>query len=176
MSCLKSTGAGPLHSLPVRAVRDDLGRSHQCEFSSVQFSRSVVSDSLRPHGLQHLSITNNRSVLRLMSIVSVMPLRPSQYPGSIAGGPFIQEEGKASRISSVKQRHARCPPPMSPGARTLISPTDTKSMLHSVIKTFYVVSSLNSHLGGFYSFVYFLSREVICKRAKRIFTKKYFFN
>ena len=25
----------------------------QVQFSSVQFSRSVVSDSLRPHGLQH---------------------------------------------------------------------------------------------------------------------------
>ena len=46
-------------------------------FSSVQFSRSVMSDSLRPHGLQHglqasLSITNSRSLLRLMSIESVM--------------------------------------------------------------------------------------------------------
>ena len=37
-----------------------------------------MSDSLRPHGLQHglqasLSITNSRSLLRLMSIESVMP-------------------------------------------------------------------------------------------------------
>ena len=60
-----------------------------------QFSRSVVSDSLRPHGLQHnklpcscvwlfmtpqtaaqqasLSITNSQSLLKLMSIESVMP-------------------------------------------------------------------------------------------------------
>ena len=37
--------------------------------SSVQFSRSVVSDSLRPHRLQaSLSITNYRSLLKLMSI------------------------------------------------------------------------------------------------------------
>ena len=46
-------------------------------FSSVQFSRSVVSDSLRPHESQHarpsLSITNSQSSLRLMSIESVMP-------------------------------------------------------------------------------------------------------
>ena len=46
-------------------------------FSSVHFSRSVVSDSLRPHELQHarppLSITNSQSSLRLMSIESVMP-------------------------------------------------------------------------------------------------------
>ena len=43
--------------------------------SSVQISRSVVSDSLRPHELQHasLSITNSRSSLKLTSIESVMP-------------------------------------------------------------------------------------------------------
>ena len=46
---------------------------------SVQFSRSVVSDSLRPHESwiaarqASLSITNSRSSLRLMSIKSVMP-------------------------------------------------------------------------------------------------------
>ena len=43
----------------------------------VQFSRSVVSDSLQPHESQHarppLSITNSRSSLRFMSIGSVMP-------------------------------------------------------------------------------------------------------
>ena len=46
-------------------------------FSSVQFSRSVVSGSLRPHGPQHARppcpITNSRSSLRLTSIESVMP-------------------------------------------------------------------------------------------------------
>ena len=49
--------------------------------SSVQFSRSVVSDSSQPHELQHaiaarqasLFITNSRSSLRLTSIKSVMP-------------------------------------------------------------------------------------------------------
>ena len=45
--------------------------------SSVQFSRSVVSNSLRPHGLQYaklpLSITNSQSLPRLMSIELVMP-------------------------------------------------------------------------------------------------------
>ena len=50
----------------------------------VQFSCSVTSDSLQPHGLQHtrpacpsrqasLSITNSWSLLRLISIESVMP-------------------------------------------------------------------------------------------------------
>ena len=46
-------------------------------FSSVQFSRSLLSDSLRPHESQHtrlpLSITNSWSLLKLMSIESVMP-------------------------------------------------------------------------------------------------------
>ena len=46
-------------------------------FSSVQFSHSVVSDSLQPHELQHakasLSTTNCWSLLKLMSIESVMP-------------------------------------------------------------------------------------------------------
>ena len=51
-----------------------LGSGLQC-LSSVQFSRSVVSDSLRPHESQHtsLSITNSRSLPKLMSIESVMP-------------------------------------------------------------------------------------------------------
>ena len=43
---------------------------------TVQFSRSVVSDSLRPHESQHArppSITNSRSSPRLKSIESVMP-------------------------------------------------------------------------------------------------------
>ena len=44
---------------------------------SLQFSRSVVSDSLQPHESQHarppLFITNSPSLLKLMSIESVMP-------------------------------------------------------------------------------------------------------
>ena len=45
-------------------------------FSLVQLSHSVVSDSLLHHGLQHavfLSITNFWSLLKLMSITSVIP-------------------------------------------------------------------------------------------------------
>ena len=61
--------------------------------SSVQFSHSVVSDSLWPHELLHARppcITNSRSSLKLMSIVSMMPskhlilcrplLLPSVFP------------------------------------------------------------------------------------------------
>ena len=47
------------------------------QLSSVQFSCSGVSDSLRPHELQHdrpsLYITNSRSSPKLMCIESVMP-------------------------------------------------------------------------------------------------------
>ena len=48
--------------------------THEC-VCSVQFSRSVVSDSLRPHEPWHarpLSITNSWSLLKLMSTESVM--------------------------------------------------------------------------------------------------------
>ena len=44
--------------------------------NTVQFSRSVMSDSLRLHGLQHarpLSITNSQSPPKSMSIESVIP-------------------------------------------------------------------------------------------------------
>ena len=47
-----------------------------CEFSSVQFSRSVVSDSAMPWTAAcqaSLSITNSQRLLKLMSIESVMP-------------------------------------------------------------------------------------------------------
>ena len=43
---------------------------------SVQFSRSVVSESLQPSGLQHARLlcpSPTRSLLKLMSIKSVMP-------------------------------------------------------------------------------------------------------
>ena len=45
-------------------------------YSSVQFSCSVVSYSLPPHGLQHansMSITKFWNLLKLMSVASVMP-------------------------------------------------------------------------------------------------------
>ena len=54
------------------------GRVGSTHFSSVQFSRSVVSDSLPPHESQHArppspSPTISRSSLRLTSIKSIMP-------------------------------------------------------------------------------------------------------
>ena len=58
-----------------------------------QFSHSVMSDFLRPHGLQHARppcITNSRSLPKLMSTESVMPsnhlilCRPVLLPPSIS--------------------------------------------------------------------------------------------
>ena len=66
----------------------------EIQFRSVQFSRSVVSDSLWPHGLHAVcqaspSITNSWSLPKLMSVESVMPSshlilwRPLLLPPSI---------------------------------------------------------------------------------------------
>ena len=63
---------------------------YMVDFSSVQFSRSVVSDSFRPHESQHarpLSITNSRSSLRLTPIESVMPSHPRSSPSPPAPNP-----------------------------------------------------------------------------------------
>ena len=57
--------------------------SHFLHFSSVQFSRSVVSDSATPWAAAcqtFLSITNSQSLLKPMSIKSVMP---SNHPTSV---------------------------------------------------------------------------------------------
>ena len=90
------------------------------QFSSVHFSRSVVSDSLQPRGLQHagvsLSITNSQSSLKLMSIsqcchpaisASVVPFSscPQSLPASgsfpmsqlfVSGGQSIGVAASAS--------------------------------------------------------------------------------
>ena len=68
--------------------------SPESQFSSVQFSCSVMSSSLRPHEQQHarqasLSIIDYWSLLKLMSIKSVMPsnhlilCHPLLFPPSI---------------------------------------------------------------------------------------------
>ena len=79
-----------------------------------QFSHSVVSNSLGPHGLQHtrpLSINNSRSLLKLMSIESLMPsnhlnpccpcfLPPSIFPSIRI---FSNESVLADQFRSVAQ-------------------------------------------------------------------------
>ena len=76
---------------PLCRRRKRLIKESNISLSSVQFSCSVVSDSLWPHGLQHtrLPITNSWSLFKLMSIESVMPsnhlllCRPLLLPLSI---------------------------------------------------------------------------------------------
>ena len=89
------------------------------------FSHSVISDSLRPNGLQQrqvsLSITNTQSLLKLMSIELVMPsnhlilcrpllLLPSTFPiiRSFPMSQFFASDGQsigASVSASVLPRH-----------------------------------------------------------------------
>ena len=82
------------------------------QFSSVQFSRSVVSDSLQPHESQHtvsLSISNSLSLPKVMSIKWVMPsshlilCRPfSSCPQSLpASGSFQMSQLFASGGQSI---------------------------------------------------------------------------
>ena len=90
------------------------------QFSSVQFSRSVMSNSVTPRTAAcqtSLSITNTQSLLKLMSIESVMPsnhlilyrpllLLPSIFPasGSFPMSQFFQSGGQsigASPLASV---------------------------------------------------------------------------
>ena len=88
---------------------DALTLSHQEKLSnlSVQFSGSIVSNSLPPHESKHhasLSITNSWNLLKPISIVSVMPSNQSilcrpllllpPVPPSIQWGNFSHEVAK----------------------------------------------------------------------------------
>ena len=93
-----------------------LAASTSCRILVAQFSCSVVSDSFRPHGLHaarqaSLSIPNSWSLLKLMSIQSVMPsnhlilcrpllLLPSIFPSMsqlfVSGGQSIAVSASAS--------------------------------------------------------------------------------
>ena len=77
---------------------------------SVQFSSSVVSDSLQPHGLQHTrfpcpSPTPGVGLLKLMSIKSVMPSKPP-HPLLSPSPPVLnlsQHQGLFQWVSSSHQ-------------------------------------------------------------------------
>ena len=79
--------------------------SFHCLISSLQFSRSVVSNSLRLFARQvSLSITNSRSPLKPMSLESVMPsnhlilCRPLVLPPSIFPNIRVFSSESALRI------------------------------------------------------------------------------
>ena len=76
----------------------------------VQFSRLVMYNSLRPHGLQHarpsLSITNSQSLLKLMSIESVMASSHLSHPLSSPSPPALnlsQHQGIFQTVGSSHQ-------------------------------------------------------------------------
>ena len=63
------------------------------------FSCSVLSDSLRPHGLQHASsIPNSRSMLKLMSIDAIQPSHPLSSPSPPAFNLSQHESIPMSRV------------------------------------------------------------------------------
>ena len=74
---------------------------------SVQFSSSVVSDSLRPHGLQHArlpSITNSQNLLKLVQWVgdAIQPSHPLLSPYPLAVN-LSQQQGLFQWVSSLCQ-------------------------------------------------------------------------
>ena len=77
-------------------------------YQSVQFSHSVMSDSLQPHELQH-AISNSWSSLKLMSTESVMPsnrlilCRPLLLPPSIFPSQFFASGGQTIGVQLQHQ-------------------------------------------------------------------------
>ena len=92
---------------------------------SVQFSRSVVPDSLGPHESARqasLSITNSRSSLRLTSIESVMP---SNHPSSVV--PFSCPQSlPASGSFQMSQLCASGGQSIGASASTSVLPVNTQ--------------------------------------------------
>ena len=102
--------------LPLGPLSHPSLHPHPTPLSSVQFSRSGVSNSFWPHGLQHtslsLSIANSQNLLKFMSIESVMPphhlilccpllLLPSIFPasGSFPMSQFFASCGQSTGVS-----------------------------------------------------------------------------
>ena len=84
------------------------GAQSSHDFSSVQFSRSVMSNSLQPQA--SLSITNPQSLPKPMSIKSVMPSKPS-HPLSSPSPPAFnlsQQQGLFKLVSSLHQVPKYC--------------------------------------------------------------------
>ena len=102
------------HSGQLSIINTEFSSHLSSAFSSVQFSRSVVSNPLQPHGLQHsLSITYSQSLLKLTSNESVMPsnhlilcrpllLLPSVFPSirSFQMSQFFPSGGQSIEASA----------------------------------------------------------------------------
>ena len=64
------------HKVKAKACNLQRPKNIKSIMEPVQFSHSVMSDSLQPHGLQHAMFpcpSNSQSLLKLMSIESLMP-------------------------------------------------------------------------------------------------------
>ena len=100
-------------ALSFHFIEEKLERLNEVEllfqFSSVQFSHSVVSDSLQPHVLQQClassSITISWSLLRFMSIELVMPSSVIPFSSCLqsflASGSFQMSQSFASGGQSI---------------------------------------------------------------------------
>ena len=101
---------GGLQSTRSQSRKCDNSDSQVTAMVSVsQFSRSVVSDSLRPHESQHARspclITNSRSLLKLnVHRVSdtIQPSHPLSSPSPPAPNPF-QHQGLFQQVSSLHE-------------------------------------------------------------------------
>jgi len=75
-------------------------------FSSVQFSLSVMSSSLRPHGLQHASLScpspNSQNLLKLKSIESVMSSNNLKLCCPLLLPSILQEQYEKARCGKNK--------------------------------------------------------------------------
>ena len=94
------------------SIEEDNGeRAEETQGASVQFSCSVVSNSLQPRGLQRARlpcfITNFWSLLKLMSIISVMPSNHLILCHPLLRPPSIFPRIKVSSNESVLR--IRCP-------------------------------------------------------------------
>ena len=101
-----------LHPTPIpHPVNSLLNRSRKSVGNepSVQFSHSVMSDSVTPWTAAcqaSLSITNSQALLKLMSITSVMPLEMTSHPLSSPSPPAFhlsQHQGLFQWVSSSHQ-------------------------------------------------------------------------
>ena len=115
---LTPTSSGGLAVLPQLRGKSSppvgvLGRrKHTLPLDLLSFSHSVVSDSLQPQGLQRTRppcpITNSWSLLKLMSVESVMPsnhlilCRPLLLPPSIFPSITVFSNESALRVSGPK--------------------------------------------------------------------------
>ena len=77
---------------------------------SVQFSHSVVSDSLKPHGLQHTRLPCPSPALRACSIMSIESVMPSNHLILCCPHLLLPSVFPSIRVfSNESVLHIRCP-------------------------------------------------------------------